>query len=67
MNPDGIRQMVFYGNMHPGTVFIDAKPVPNSDKYVVSYKQATCAGSSRFAAAFRLARNRSPMVDCRLE
>jgi hypothetical protein len=37
MNPDGTRQMVFYGNMYPGTVFIDAKPVPNSDKIVASF------------------------------
>ena len=27
MNPDGTNQMVFYGNMHPGTVMIDAKPI----------------------------------------
>jgi hypothetical protein len=29
-NPDGTRQEVFYGNMHPGYVMIDAKPVPGS-------------------------------------
>ncbi|MDR1584184.1 MAG: hypothetical protein LBS55_13190 [Prevotellaceae bacterium] len=37
MNPDGSRQSVFYGNMNPGTVFIDAKPVPNSRKIVASF------------------------------
>ncbi|MDR1922850.1 MAG: hypothetical protein LBQ66_00630 [Planctomycetaceae bacterium] len=37
MNPDGTRQMVFYGNMHPSIVFIDAKPIPNSDKIVASF------------------------------
>lgn len=37
MNPDGTRQMVFYGNLHPGTVYIDAKPVPNSEKIVASF------------------------------
>ena len=37
MNPDGTRQMVFYGNLHPGTVFVDAKPIPNSDKIVASF------------------------------
>ena len=31
MNPDGTRQMVFFGNMNPGTVFIDAKPIPGSE------------------------------------
>jgi mono/diheme cytochrome c family protein len=36
INPDGTRQSVFYGNMHPGTVFIDAKPVPGSRKIVAS-------------------------------
>jgi hypothetical protein len=37
MNPDGTRQMVFYGNLHPGIVFIDAKPIPNSEKVVASF------------------------------
>jgi mono/diheme cytochrome c family protein len=37
MNPDGTRQSVFYGNMRPGTVFIDAKPVPGSRKIVASF------------------------------
>jgi hypothetical protein len=32
MNPDGTRQMVYFGNMHPGGLFIDAKPVPDSDE-----------------------------------
>ncbi|UCD48750.1 MAG: hypothetical protein JSW27_14595 [Phycisphaerales bacterium] len=30
MNPDGTGQMVFYGNMHPGTLMIDAKPIPDT-------------------------------------
>ncbi|MDR1222815.1 MAG: hypothetical protein LBL07_08065 [Tannerella sp.] len=37
VNPDGTQQSVFYGNMHPGTVFIDAKPVPGSRKVVASF------------------------------
>ncbi|MDR3196924.1 MAG: hypothetical protein LBU34_03555 [Planctomycetaceae bacterium] len=37
MNPDGTKQMVFFGNMHPGEVYIDAKPIPNSDKIVASF------------------------------
>jgi len=37
MNPDGTRQMVLYGNLHPGTVYIDAKPIPNSEKIVASF------------------------------
>ena len=36
-NPDGIRQTVLYGNMHPGTTMIDAKSIPGSDKIVVSF------------------------------
>ena len=32
MNPDGTGQMIHFGNMHPGGVFIDAKPVPGSDE-----------------------------------
>ncbi len=31
MNPDGTGQMTFFGNMHPRTVMIDAKPVPRTD------------------------------------
>ena len=34
MNPDGTRQMVFYGNQEPGIVMLDAKPIPGSDKIV---------------------------------
>lgn len=35
MNPDGTRQQAFFGNMHPGGVFIDAKPIPRTDKVVL--------------------------------
>lgn len=31
-NPDGTGQMVYFGNMHPGVVMIDAKPIPGTDK-----------------------------------
>ena len=34
MNPDGTGQMVYYGNMHPGTLMIDAKPIPGTNKVV---------------------------------
>jgi hypothetical protein len=33
-NPDGTNQTVYYGNMHPGNVFIDAKPIPGTNKVV---------------------------------
>lgn len=33
-NPDGSGQMTWYGNLHPGVVMIDAKPVPGSDRVV---------------------------------
>lgn len=36
-NPDGTAQMIWYGNLHPGVVMIDAKPVPGSDKIVASF------------------------------
>ena len=35
MNPDGASQQIFFGNMHPGSVFIDAKPIPGSHKIVL--------------------------------
>ena len=34
MNPDGSNQMVYFGNMHPGGLFIDAKPIPGTDEVV---------------------------------
>ena len=37
INPDGTGQMVYFGNFNPGTVMIDAKPIPNSDKIVASF------------------------------
>ena len=37
MNPDGTNQMVYYGNLNPDTVMLDAKPIPNSRKIVASF------------------------------
>ncbi|MCP4452259.1 MAG: hypothetical protein GY809_12420, partial [Planctomycetes bacterium] len=34
MNPDGTNQMVYFGNMHPSTVMLDAKPIPGTRKTV---------------------------------
>ncbi|MCH7227813.1 hypothetical protein [Haloferula sp. A504] len=36
MNPDGTNAMAYFGNMRPGLVMIDAKPVPGSDGEVVA-------------------------------
>jgi len=35
INPDGTGQMVYYGNMHLGGVFIDAAPIPGTDSIVL--------------------------------
>jgi hypothetical protein len=35
MNPDGTGQMVFYGNSLPGDVYLDAKPLPGTNKVVM--------------------------------
>ncbi|MHC4398566.1 MAG: HzsA-related protein [Planctomycetota bacterium] len=35
-NPDGTGQTIYYGNMHPGTLMIDAKPIPGGDGRVVA-------------------------------
>jgi len=32
MNPDGTGQTIYFGNLNPGGVFIDGKPIPGSDK-----------------------------------
>jgi hypothetical protein len=34
-NPDGTGQMVFFGNMHPSSVFIDAKPIPGTSEILL--------------------------------
>ncbi|MDP6111491.1 MAG: hypothetical protein QGF00_10365 [Planctomycetota bacterium] len=34
-NPDGTGQSVYFGNMHGGGTFIDAKPIPDSVKAVM--------------------------------
>ncbi len=36
-NPDGTGQMVYYGNLHPQTVMIDAKPIPKTEKVVAIF------------------------------
>lgn len=43
INPDGTGQMVYYGNQEPGRVFIDAKPIPGTDRIVASF----CPGHGR--------------------
>jgi hypothetical protein len=37
MNPDGTRHSAYYGNLTPGIVMIDAKPIENSNKIVASF------------------------------
>jgi len=37
INPDGTGQMIYYGNFHPGTVMIDAKPIPGTEKVVAVF------------------------------
>ena len=36
-NPDGTGQTVYYGNLHPATVMIDAKPIPGGNKVVAIF------------------------------
>ena len=33
-NPDGTNAAAYFGNMHPGSVFIDAKAIPGSNRVV---------------------------------
>lgn len=35
INPDGSGQMTFFGNMNPGGVFIDARPIPGTTKILM--------------------------------
>ena len=41
MNPDGTGEMVYFGNMHPGIVMIDAQPIPDSRQVLVTFSPAT--------------------------
>ena len=34
MNPDGTAQRLYFGNLHPGGVFLDAKPIPGSSDVI---------------------------------
>ena len=36
-NPDGTGQMVYYGNLNPGVVMIDAKPIPGTQKILAIF------------------------------
>jgi len=36
-DPDGTAQMAWFGNLHPGTTMIDAKPIPGSHKVIASF------------------------------
>ena len=36
-NPDGTGETVYFGNLHPGTVMIDAKPIPQTNKVVAIF------------------------------
>ena len=37
VNPDGTAEMVYFGNLNPGTVMIDAKPIPQTNKVVAIF------------------------------
>ncbi len=37
MNPDGTEQTIFFGNTRPGTLMIDAKPIPGSHEVIASF------------------------------
>ncbi|MBI3683144.1 MAG: hypothetical protein HY235_22455 [Acidobacteria bacterium] len=39
-NPDGTNQTVYYGNLHPGIVMIDSKPIPGTNKVVSIFSPA---------------------------
>lgn len=37
MNPDGSSQTLFYGNMRPGVLMIDAKPIPGTNDVLANF------------------------------
>ena len=48
-NPDGTGEMVYFGNLHPGTVMIDAKPIPETNKVVAIFSPGPRAARSTTA------------------
>jgi hypothetical protein len=40
VNPDGTGQMAYYGNQQGGTVMLDAKPIPGTEKVVSIFSPA---------------------------
>jgi hypothetical protein len=46
-NPDGTGQMTWFGNMHSGTVMIDAKPIPDSNKVAAIFSPGHGANEHR--------------------
>ena len=52
MNPDGTGAAVYYGNMHPGGVFIDARPVPGTNEVI--YVNSGYHGSNEHAGRLQL-------------
>jgi hypothetical protein len=52
VNPDGTGQMTYFGNLHPGTVMIDAKPISGSDKVVAIFSPGH--GQTEHAGALAL-------------
>ena len=52
MNPDGTAAMTYFGNMHPGEVFIDAQPVPGGNKVV--YIDAGYHGTNEHAGTLMM-------------
>lgn len=65
MNPDGTGQTVFFGNLHPGGVFIDAKPIPGGEDVVLIHSpghgQTEHAGNVAVVSAKRGPDERSAM------
>lgn len=37
VNPDGTNPSIFFGNLHPGIVMLDAKPIPGTDNVLASF------------------------------
>ena len=50
-NPDGTAQQVYYGNLRPGAVYIDSKPVPGTRKVVTIDSPGHGASDHRGAVA----------------
>ena len=63
INPDGSGETVYFGNMHPGIVMIDAKPIPDSREVLVNFSPGHGSHRSSGTSRHRLTSSTARMLE----